>query len=1059
MSKKLSDRHWKIGYGSDEDNLITDFYIPALECALQYDRKAGFFNSSILSRVARGIGALLENQGRMRLIMGCQFSPEDLQAVQQGYALRDALTSRLDTDLTPPSNFAQLKHFEILSWLIANQYLDIRIAIPLKPSGLPESSDRVLDPQHLFHEKVGIITDANGDRLAFNGSNNESIGGWQANRESFHVFFSWDGGRDLERVQHECDRFERLWKDELPNVRVFEIPTAVKQKLLRYAPTQKPDWNQQAEFDDRPIAPKPEILNLPTEEPTPPPQVEIQISQEELQLERAQFLQIANIHDHAGCLDFSVKSIPVKPWAHQMKILRRMAAEFPRNALIADEVGLGKTIETGLVLRYLLLSKKVKRVLILAPASVQPQWQEEMREKFNLHFWSYGKNELIDPYKQSVTVTGNPWNQQNLVLASSHLVRRKERMQELLESEPWDLVVLDEAHHARRKSPQNRKDTPNRLLELMDRLRSITQALLLLSATPMQIDAIEMFDLLKLIGLEGRWRSPDAFCDYFATLAEPADQHNLNFWQTMSVDYFATGGQPCPKIQKALENSDRLLACQIEDVWQSGQRITSPQKYLANDHFIKASKQFLGANTPIKDLMFRHTRDTLREYYKRGFLDRDVPVREVFDNAIVLEPNREVLLYQEVSNYVRHFYRLAQKENRKALGFLMTLYRKRLTSSFYAIEKSLQRRLDCLLTQQGNLLADDDYSDLDDADDAIIEGLESFMEPVDPKEIEYLQELLAQFANTGEDTKRSEFIKKLRQESLERDSVIVFTQYTDTMDYLRDTLRQLYGSQVACYSGRGGELYQENAWQIVPKEEIKRRFRDGEIKLLLCTESASEGLNLQTCGVLFNYDMPWNPMRVEQRIGRIDRIGQKFSQVRIHNFYYDGTVEAKVYLKLRDRIKAFTTVVGNLQPILARVPTFIERAVMSADPLEEDVLLSEFDQTLDISPLQPKINEAVAMDVDADLAELRKPIPTSPFDAEAIEQMFTRSLLLQKSGITFEELGEKIWTLRSQAGSLRGLSYQVTFHPDIFDEHPSLRLMTFGDPLFELLLFKALEDR
>ena len=1053
MSKKLSDRHWKIGYGSDEDNLITDFYIPALECAMQYDRKAGFFNSSILSRVARGIGALLENQGRMRLIMGCQFSPEDLQAVQQGYALRDALTSRLDTDLTPPSNFAQLKHFEILSWLIANQYLDIRIAIPLKPSGLPESSDRVLDPQHLFHEKVGIISDANGDCLAFNGSNNESLGGWQNNVESFQVYFSWYGGTDIQRIQHESDRFERLWKDELPNVRVFEIPIAVKQKLLRYAPTQKPDWNRLAEFDDRPIAPKPEILELPTEEPTPP-QVEIQISKEELQAEREQFAQLTNIHNHAGCLDFSVKSIPVKPWAHQMKILRRMASEFPRNALIADEVGLGKTIETGLVLRYLLLSKKVKRVLILAPASVQPQWQEEMREKFNLHFWSYGKNELVDPYKQSVTITGNPWNQQNLVLASSHLVRRKERMQELLESEPWDLVVLDEAHHARRKSPQNRKDTPNRLLELMDRLRAITQALLLLSATPMQIDAIEMFDLLKLIGLEGRWRSPDAFCDYFATLAEPADQHNLNFWQTMSVDYFATGGQPCPKIQRSLESSDRLLACQMEDVWQSGQKITSPQKYLTDDHFINASKQFLGANTPIKDLMFRHTRDTLREYYKRGFLDKDVPTREVFDNAIVLEPNREVLLYQAVSDYVRHFYRLAQKENRKALGFLMTLYRKRLTSSFYAIEKSLQRRLECLLTQQGNLLADDDYSDLDDADDAIIEGLESFMEPVDPKEIEYLQELLTQFENTGEDTKRSEFIKKLRQESLERDSAIVFTQYTDTMDYLRDTLRQLYGSQVACYSGRGGELYRENAWQIVPKEEIKRRFRDGEIKLLLCTESASEGLNLQTCGVLFNYDMPWNPMRVEQRIGRIDRIGQKFSQVRIHNFYYDGTVEAKVYLKLRDRIKAFTTVVGNLQPILARVPTFIERAVMSADPLEEDVLLSEFDQTLDISPLQPKINEAVAMDVDADLAELRKPIPPSPFDADAIEQLFTRSLLLQKSGITFKDAGDKVWTMQ-----LQQKSYQVTFYPDTFDEHPSLRLMTFGDPLFELLLFNSLEDK
>ena len=99
--------------------------------------------------------------------------------------------------------------------------------------------------------------------------------------------------------------------------------------------------------------------------------------------------------------------------------------------------------------------------------------------------------------------------------------------------------------------------------------------------------------------------------------------------------------------------------------------------------------------------MFRHTRDTLRQYYRRGLLEHDIPTREVQDNAITLEPEREVPLYVAVSDYVRHFYRLAQKENRKALGFLMTLYRKRLTSSFYAIQSSLQRRLNSLLTQQG----------------------------------------------------------------------------------------------------------------------------------------------------------------------------------------------------------------------------------------------------------------------------------------------------------------------------------------------------------------------
>lgn len=1047
MSQSLRDRSWKISYSSNENNPVADFYIPALECALQYDRKAGFFNSTILSKVARGLGGMLQNQGKIRLVMGCQFSPEDLQAIKQGYELREALAQRLDADLQPPKNFAQLKHFEILSWLIQNQYLDIRIAVPLKGNGLPEESHRQLDRNRIFHEKVGIITDANGDQIAFSGSNNESIGGWEANIESFHVYFSWDGGRDLERVQLEIDRFEKLWDNQMPNVRVFEVPEAVRRKLLRYAPSTRPTWSRQIEFDTRPLSQAELPIEAPLEvAPTPEPTTPT-FSQEDWEREYPAFAKLANLYQDPGCLDFTLKSIPIQPWAHQLKILRRVAQEFPRSYLIADEVGLGKTIETGLVLRYLILSRKVKRVLVLAPASVQPQWQEELREKFNLHFWSYTQGELRDPFEQTIPPAPNPWNTQDLILASSHLVRRKERMQELLEAEPWDLVVLDEAHHARRKSPQDRKDTPNRLLELMRQLRAKTTALLLLSATPMQIDPIEVFDLLNLLGLEGHWQYGDNFCNYFDTLTNPPDRFSLEFWQQMATDYFAHGGQPCPRLQQHLEKQNRLLTYRLQDTWKRGQRIVNPRQLLEDEPFMTASRQYLTVNTPLKDKMFRHTRDTLRQYYRRGLLERDIPVREVQDNAIVLEPTREAELYRAVSDYVRHFYRLAQKENRKALGFLMTLYRKRLTSSFYAVQQSLQRRLESLLTQQGNGLTSDDLAELDDAEDAVIEGLESYLEPIDPKEIQYLEDLLRQFDNTGEDTKCAQFITMLRRELNERESAIVFTQYTDTMDYLRDFLSSSFGSLVACYSGRGGELYQGGEWKAVAKEEIKKRFRDGELKLLLCTESASEGLNLQTCGVLFNYDMPWNPMRVEQRIGRIDRIGQRYSTVRIHNFYYDGTVEAKVYRKLRDRINAFATVVGNLQPILAKVPTFIERAVMSADPQEEDVLLSEFDHDLDIPPLRPALDEMVAMDVEADLAELRKAIAPTPISVEALEQLFTNSKLLKAYGANFEKEGNNIWNLTYQTKA-----YRVTFNPAIFDEQPSLRLMSFGDPLFETLL-------
>ena len=107
----LQDRSWRISYSSNENNPIADFYIPALECSVQYDRKSGFFGSAVLSKVARGMGAMLHNQGKIRLIMGCQFSPQDIAAIEKGYALREAMAFRLESEFKEPENFVQLKHF------------------------------------------------------------------------------------------------------------------------------------------------------------------------------------------------------------------------------------------------------------------------------------------------------------------------------------------------------------------------------------------------------------------------------------------------------------------------------------------------------------------------------------------------------------------------------------------------------------------------------------------------------------------------------------------------------------------------------------------------------------------------------------------------------------------------------------------------------------------------------------------------------------------------------------------------------------------------------------
>lgn len=1040
--------------------MIADFYIPALSAAVQYDRKSGFFNSHILSKVAKGLGAMVDNRGKMRLIMGCDFTPQDLQAIQQGYSLRDTLWERLNASFIPPENFAQLKNLEILSWLIANECLDIKIAVPLKQNGLPDVEH--LDSKHIFHEKVGIFTDINGEKLVFNGSNNESIGGWEKNVESFHVYCSWEGGRELDRIEEEVSRFEQLWFDVSPNVRTFDIPQAVREKLLRYTPSDPPTGNSYLDFESHsPIQSDfSQVLynqKIPSTPPINPPVDQTPFITEE---EKQNFSNLINIHQHGGCLDYCLKSIPISPWPHQLKILHRIAETFPKSYLIADEVGLGKTIETGLIIRYLLLTKKIERVLILAPASVQTQWQKALRENCNLHFWNYTQSSLTVESEFLMKRTRgnrnkqenctNPWNTQDLILASSHLVRRSDRIEQLLAADSWDLVILDEAHHARRKSPQNRKETPNLLLRLMQGLKEKTQALILLSATPMQIDVIEIFDLISLLGMEGHWSYSDNFCYYFESLNEcekkKINPDLLKFWQLMSGDYFQRGGKPCPNLQYLLLQQDKLLAYRLQDTWQKCQKILNYKKVLADDSFLNTSRQFLTTNTPLKDLMFRHTRETLRQYYQKGLLKRDIPKREVQDNAIALEPISEIPLYIAVSDYVRHFYKLAQKHKRSCRGFLMTLYRKRLTSSFYAVRQSLQRGLNCLLAKQGNWITDDDFVDVDEAGDEVISGMESLFEQIDPEEIDHLQKLLEQFENIGKDSKLSYFFQILRQELLHRETILVFTQYTDTMDYLRDNLKQLYGSQIGCFSGRGGELLREGDWSPVSKNQIVSLFQQDKIKILLCTESAAEGLNLQNCGVLINYDMPWNPMRVEQRIGRIDRIGQKYDTVRIHNLYYDGTVEAKVYKKLRDRINAFSNVVGNLQPILARTPTFIEQAAMSADPQEEDVLMSQLDTTLD-SPLGVGFETMVTMDIESDLEVINQPIITTNLTPEKIEHILTKSEFLKTKSIDFKNKGEKIWLLKYE-----DQEHEITFYPEKFTENPHLRLISFGEPLFTFLL-------
>ncbi len=248
-----------------------------------------------------------------------------------------------------------------------------------------------------------------------------------------------------------------------------------------------------------------------------------------------------------------------------------------------------------------------------------------------------------------------------------------------------------------------------------------------------------------------------------------------------------------------------------------------------------------------------------------------------------------------------------------------------------------------------------------------------------------------------------------------------------------------------CFSGRGGEiLAADGTWSTVSRETIKQRFRDGAAECLICTDAAAEGLNFQFCGALVNYDMPWNPMKVEQRIGRIDRLGQRHKIIRIVNLHYSNTVEADVYTALGKRINLFRTFVGKLQPILSKLPAMIAEATLRAGDRElgRSSMVSEIEVAATAA-------EADSFDLDAIVpADLEQPVrPSALYDLADLEKLLASTDLLPP-GLDASPLEGSNHQFKYAAPGVPK-PIRVTIDPAFFDEHPeSVELWSPGSPVF-----------
>lgn len=522
----------------------------------------------------------------------------------------------------------------------------------------------------------------------------------------------------------------------------------------------------------------------------------------------------------------SALSSEIIPLPHQIHVLNRALEQSTVRYILADEVGLGKTIEAGMIIKELKARGLVRRVLVVCPTGLVTQWAAEMQEKFHEKFHVILPSDY-DTIKR-LTDSDDVYGQYDQVISPMDSIKpierhagwtdekveqyNEERIYSIINS-GWDLIVIDEAHRVAGSTSEVAR------YKLGYLLAQASPYLLLLSATPHNGKTEPFLRLVRLL-------DEDAFPNTKSIVKEQVAPYLIR-----------------TEKREAIDNNGNLLF---------KNRVT---------HLIEMNWDA------------RHTMQ--RELYKR------------------------------VSAYVAKTYNKAMRNKKKnmCLIFLLIIMQRMVTSSTAAIKSSLERRLDILKNQETrfNSMKEEDISELD-----IEEGDEDALKAVslnNDEEIAELEELIA-IAKQAEYQYTDAKVEKLTDtidSLLQRDreqKVIVFTEFVATQTYLKRLL-ETKGYSVSILNG---------TMSIEERDAAVAEFRQ-KSNIFISTDAGGEGLNLQFANIIINYDLPWNPMKIEQRCGRADRIGQK-RDVHIYNFILRDTVESRVREVLEEKLSVILKEMG-----------------------------------------------------------------------------------------------------------------------------------------------------
>lgn len=868
-------------FSSRRQPLDKSFLAARLQGARAYDRIAGYFSSSLIEVVGEQLDTI---RGPIRMVCNSDLDPRDIYTARAAQAaLWQAWAGAQPEMLLQGAGEAVARgRFAHLYDFLHSGKLEVRV--------LP---DAVFG---LVHGKAGVITLADGSKTTFLGSTNESRSAWQRNYELL-----WEDSSPA-AVQWVQEEFDALWNSPYCVPLAEAIIQDIERLAARRVLSSIRAWEGETANGDN-LDPAPALIETP-------------VYRQEVGL-----------------------------WAHQKFFVKTVFDAHRAGRaryVLADQVGLGKTLQLAMAAQLIALTGS-HPILIICPKTLLWQWQGEMRDMLSMPSAVWDGRRWIDDQGVEYASLGPEGIRKcprRVGIVSSGLIKRRSAAADYLLKQRYDCVILDEAHHARRRNlGENRgheTPEPNHLLRFMYDIAEKTRSLLLATATPVQLRPVEAWDLLDVLSRGdssvlgddySRWRkAQQALALVMQHDPLPAAENERWEW-TRNPMPPRTEGVDFEILRRNLGVSDGIAVVPGSYLV----RLRPPDRQRMERLF----PRLMADHNPFIRRIVRRTRHQLENQIDPN---TNEPLLRRIEVELLGEDERDAI---PLDGYFGDAYRLAEEFSQllakrlQSGGFLKTLLLRRIGSTLYAGQTTAQRMLDDWEhlegehwegEEEGGEEGEEEGEEEDEAElepgDGLPPGEAVKTKSLTTPERELLQRVIAALeAGKASDPKYAVVVECLRARGWLELGCIIFSQYRDSVCWLAQQLTVEFPHEpIGLYSGpTSSGLMQGGQWRATPREQLKEMVRRGDLRLLLGTDAASEGLNLQRLARLINLDLPWNPTRLEQRKGRIQRIGQQHSRIEIYNMRYKGSVEDRVHELLSSRLQSIYHLFGQVPDVLEDV--------------------------------------------------------------------------------------------------------------------------------------------